>query len=201
MNIRNYDIKTLRSYFGVVSQEPAVFNGTIRDNIVYNTENMTEERIRDAAEKANALKFILEDYNSQSEKTEVQNNQNEKNPDKEAGSSGRGFEKQVGSKGTQISGGQKQRIAIARALAKNPQILLLDEATSALDAENEKVVQESLDNIMKDKTTLAIAHRLSTIKDSDIIFVIEDGIIVEQGVYQQLVQMKGYFYRLEKGSH
>jgi len=105
----------------------------------------------------------------------------------------------VGPKGSQLSGGQKQRIAIARAILKNPSILILDEATSALDAQNEKVVQESLNKIMVNKTSVVVAHRISTIKDSDEILVFNDGQIIERGNYQQLNDMKGTFYKLERG--
>ena len=112
---------------------------------------------------------------------------------------GEKFQRKVGPKGSQLSGGQKQRIAIARALLKKPTILLLDEATSALDADNEKVVQESLDHIMKGKTSLAIAHRISTIKDAKEILVFENGEIVEKGKYDELVKIQGKFYNLEQG--
>lgn len=103
-------------------------------------------------------------------------------------------------KGSHISGGQKQRVAIARAILKNPDKLLLDEATSSLDAENEKKVQESLDMIMKGKTTISVAHRIETIKNSDVIYVFEKGKIVEEGKYSSLVAAKGYFYNLERGT-
>ena len=112
---------------------------------------------------------------------------------------GSGFERKVGPKGSQLSGGQKQRIAIARAILKNPSVLILDEATSALDAQNEKEVQQSLDQIMQGKTSVIVAHRISTIKDSDEILVFNDGEIVERGNYQQLNQMQGMFYKLERG--
>lgn len=112
---------------------------------------------------------------------------------------GTGFQRKVGSKGSQLSGGQKQRIAIARAILKNPSVLMLDEATSALDAENEKIVQESLDKIMKGKTSIIVAHRISTIKDADEIIVFNEGEIVERGNYQQLTAMQGMFYKLERG--
>ena len=105
----------------------------------------------------------------------------------------------MGSKGSQISGGQKQRIAIARAIIKKPKILLLDEATSALDAQNEAVVQDSLNKIMKSKTSIIIAHRISTIKDADEILVFGNGKIVERGVYEQLVSNQGVFYNFERG--
>ncbi|KAL4426347.1 hypothetical protein ABPG74_006285 [Tetrahymena malaccensis] len=173
-DIRNYDIKEFRKNFGVVSQEPTLFQGTIAENIKYNTPDVGFKEIREAAQKANALSFIEQ---------------------KEDGVED-GFQKQVGLKGSQISGGQKQRIAIARAVIKNPNIMLLDEATSALDHENEKIVQEALNQVMKGKTSLVIAHRLSTIVDSDQIFVIEGGKLVEQGTFEELMSKKQFFYRL-----
>ena len=112
---------------------------------------------------------------------------------------GTGFQRKVGPKGSQMSGGQKQRIAIARAILTNPSVLILDEATSALDAENEKTVQEALDKIMGGKTSLIVAHRISTIRDADEILVFNDGEIVERGNYQQLNNMQGIFYKLERG--
>jgi len=112
---------------------------------------------------------------------------------------GSGFQRQVGPKGSQISGGQKQRIAIARALLNKPNVLLLDEATSALDSQNEKIVQDSLDYIMKGKTSIVVAHRISTIKDANEINVFLDGEIVEKGDYQTLTKNQGIFYKLERG--
>ncbi|EGR27069.1 hypothetical protein IMG5_202500 [Ichthyophthirius multifiliis] len=182
-DIKEYDIREFRKSFGVVSQEPVLFNGTIAENIQYNTDDIKIEEIKEAARQANALKFI-------------EDNQFEFIDDKGAISIGSGFDRQVGIKGSQISGGQKQRIAIARAIIKNPNVLLLDEATSALDDKNEQIVQEALNNLMKNKTSLCIAHRLSTIKDSDQIFVIEEGKLVEQGTYQELMNKKQFFYRL-----
>ena len=114
---------------------------------------------------------------------------------------GTGFQRKVGPKGGQLSGGQKQRIAIARAILKNPSVLILDEATSALDAENEKTVQEALDKIMGGKTSVIVAHRISTIKDADEILVFNDGQIIERGTYQQLTEMQGAFYKLERGTN
>lgn len=105
----------------------------------------------------------------------------------------------VGSKGNQLSGGQKQRIAIARAIIKKPKILLLDEATSALDTQNENIVQNSLNQIMKNKTSLIIAHRISTIKDADVILVLGAGHIIERGTYEELIQKQGVFHKLERG--
>lgn len=117
----------------------------------------------------------------------------------ESNNSQKGFSKNVGPKGSQISGGQKQRVAIARAILKKPSILLLDEATSALDAQSEKVVQESLDNIMREKTAIIIAHRISTIRGTDEILVFNEGEVIERGKYEQLVQKRGVFYKLEQG--
>lgn len=111
----------------------------------------------------------------------------------------KGFDRKVGLKGGNISGGQKQRLAIARAILKNPTILLLDEATSALDANSEHAVQETLDKLMENQTTIIVAHRISTIKNADRIFVLDGGVIVEEGNYNQLVENKGVFYRLERG--
>ena len=117
----------------------------------------------------------------------------------EAAKFGTGFQRKVGPKGGQLSGGQKQRIAIARAILKNPSILILDEATSALDAQNEKSVQASLDKIMEGKTSVIVAHRISTIRDADEILVFHEGNIIERGTYQQLNEMQGTFYKLERG--
>ncbi|EDK31811.1 multidrug resistance protein-like transporter family ABC domain protein (macronuclear) [Tetrahymena thermophila SB210] len=195
-NLKEYhDLKSYRQNFGVVSQEPILFNATIQKNIEYNTENVTSDQIKQAAQQANALKFI-EEYGSE-EKTKLYSQNQENNQmnlnNKELGD---GFQRKVGPKGSQLSGGQKQRIAIARAIIKNPNILLLDEATSALDPQNEKIVQEALDKLMKQKTSICIAHRLSTIQDSDKIYVIESGKLVEEGTYDQLMNKKEYFFRL-----
>lgn len=112
-----------------------------------------------------------------------------------------GFNRCVGVKGSQISGGQKQRVAIARAILRNPKILLLDEATSALDSVNEKLVQDSLDNIMANKTSITVAHRIETIKNSDCIYVFSGGMIVESGNYKDLIAKRGHFYDLEQGNY
>ncbi|EAS02072.1 multidrug resistance protein-like transporter family ABC domain protein (macronuclear) [Tetrahymena thermophila SB210] len=183
-DLKSYDLKQFRKSFGIVSQEPILFNGNISENIKYNIEEATQKDIIEAASKANALNFI---QSNQFQQKDTQINKNDY---------GQGFERLVGPKGSQLSGGQKQRIAIARAIARNPNILLLDEATSALDPESEKSVQETLNNFMKDKTTISVAHRISTIKDSDQIFVIEKGKLVEQGTFDQLMANKSYFYRL-----
>jgi ATP-binding cassette subfamily B (MDR/TAP) protein 1 len=187
--IKNYDLRHLRKCLGIVSQEPTLFNGTIEYNLKYANPAASEAEMRKACEQANALKFI-------------EANQFEDNKPKDGNFAidfGTGFKRMVGSKGSQISGGQKQRIAIARALLNNPNVLLLDEATSALDSENEKIVQESLDKIMVSKTSIIVAHRISTIRDADQINVFLDGMIAEQGTYDQLNKMGGIFYRLERG--
>ncbi|KAL4455399.1 hypothetical protein ABPG74_012551 [Tetrahymena malaccensis] len=178
VNIKNYDLLKYRAKFGVVSQEPTLFTGTIKENIIYNTENVIEQEIESITKLANAYEFIT-NYSK--------NGVN-------------GFDRQVGLKGNQLSGGQKQRIAICRAMIKKPKIMLLDEATSALDSQNEKIVQESLNQAMKQKTSICVAHRISTIKDSDMIYVMENGNIVEQGKYDQLMNLKNNFYKLQLGS-
>ena len=190
INIKNYDLAHLRRTYGVVSQEPVLFNGTIEYNIKYAKQEATNEEMREAATRANALGFI--------EKNEFDQIENAEEAAKKYGT---GFQRKVGPKGSQMSGGQKQRIAIARAIITNPSILILDEATSALDAENEKVVQEALDQIMKGKTSVIVAHRISTIRDADEILVFNDGQIIERGNYQELTAMQGAFYKLERGTN
>uniref|UniRef100_A0ACD5V8Z7 Uncharacterized protein n=1 Tax=Avena sativa TaxID=4498 RepID=A0ACD5V8Z7_AVESA len=155
VDIRRMNLGWLRGKIGLVSQEPALFSSTIRENIAYGKDALTLEEIKRAIEFANAANFIDELPN--------------------------GLETMVGEHGTQLSGGQKQRIAIARAIIKNPRILLLDEATSALDMESERVVQEALDRVMLERTTIIVAHRLSTVKNADVISVLQHGKIVEQG--------------------
>ncbi|CAD8161006.1 unnamed protein product [Paramecium pentaurelia] len=189
IDINDYDIRYIRRQFAIVSQEPVLFNGTIRENIQYNLTSINMEQIENAAKTANAYDFIIK---NQFEEAQVEEKGNEKQR-------GQGFQRQVGPKGTQISGGQKQRIAIARAILRDSNILLLDEATSALDAASEQLVQDSLNKLMEGKTTVAIAHRISTIKDSDMIYVFKDGKIVEEGNYQCLTNRRGAFYSLEQG--
>ncbi|KAF6175606.1 hypothetical protein GIB67_022608 [Kingdonia uniflora] len=162
INVKALQLKWIRERIGLVSQEPMLFASTIRENIAYGKEGATLEEIRSAAEFANALKFI------------------DKLP--------QGLDTSVGEHGTQLSGGQKQRVAIARAILKDPRILLLDEATSALDAVSEHVVQEALDRIMVNRTTVIVAHRLSTVRNVDMIAVIHRGQIVERGSHSQLLQ-------------
>lgn len=161
VNIKSLQLDWIRGKIGLVNQEPLLFMTSIKDNITYGKEDATIEEIKRAAELANAANFI------------------DKLPN--------GYDTMVGQRGAQLSGGQKQRIAIARAIIKNPRILLLDEATSALDVESERIVQEALNRIMLDRTTLVVAHRLSTVRNADCISVVQQGKIVEQGPHDELV--------------
>ena len=158
--IKSYDLTGYRRNFALVPQEVLLFGGTIRENILYGRGDATEEEIIDAARKANALSFI-EDF-----------------PD--------GLQTIVGERGVKLSGGQRQRIAIARAILRDPAILLLDEATSSLDAESERVVQDALEKLLEGRTAIIIAHRLSTIRDADRIFVIDKGVLIEEGGHEEL---------------
>ncbi len=167
-DINSYDLHQFREDLALVPQEVLLFGGTIRENIAYGALQASEEAIREAAEKANALEFI------------------EAFPE--------GFDTVVGDRGIQLSGGQRQRVAIARAILKNPAILLLDEATSSLDAESERVVQEALNRLMEGRTSIIIAHRLATIREVDRIYVIENGTIVEQGTHEELSDRPGGAY-------
>ncbi|KAJ4835577.1 hypothetical protein Tsubulata_007808 [Turnera subulata] len=162
VNLKEFQLKWIREKIGLVSQEPVLFTSSIMDNISYGKDGATLEEIRRAAELANATKFI------------------DKLP--------QGLDSMVGEHGTQLSGGQKQRIAIARAILKNPRILLLDEATSALDAESERIVQEALDRIMLNRTTVIVAHRLTTVRNADMIAVIHQGKMVEKGSHSELLE-------------
>jgi ATP-binding cassette subfamily B (MDR/TAP) protein 1 len=161
INIKNLRLDWIRGKIGLVNQEPLLFMTSIKDNISYGKEDATIEEIKRAAELANAANFI------------------DKLPN--------GYDTMVGQRGAQLSGGQKQRIAIARAIIKDPRILLLDEATSALDVESERIVQEALNRIMVNRTTLVVAHRLSTVRNADCISVVQQGKIVEQGPHDELI--------------
>jgi len=170
-DINDFSNESVRNQIAIVPQEVILFSGSIRDNIVYGDLEATDDEIMKAAKKANAFEFI------------------EKFPD--------GFDTEVGDRGIQLSGGQKQRIAIARAVLKNPKLLILDEATSALDTESEKLVQDALEKLMANRTSIVIAHRLSTIKNADIILVLEDGQVKEQGKHEDLIANEsGVYYHL-----
>ncbi|XP_015059914.1 ABC transporter B family member 11-like [Solanum pennellii] len=164
INIKEFQLRWIRGKIGLVSQEPVLFGSTIKDNIAYGKDDATLEEIKDAVRLANASKFI------------------DKLP--------QGLDTRVGDHGSQLSGGQKQRIAIARAILKDPKILLLDEATSALDAESERIVQETLDSVMINRTTVIVAHRLSTVKNADAIAVLQEGKIIEKGSHLELMRNK-----------
>ena len=169
-DVRDYRVEDLRSLMGIVNQEAILFNDTIFNNIAFGTTGATKEQVTEAARIANALEFI--------EETEE------------------GFDTVVGDRGCRLSGGQRQRISIARAVLKNPPILILDEATSALDTRSEKLVQEALDRLMKNRTTIVVAHRLSTIAGADLICVVNEGHIVERGTHKELMERKGHYFRL-----
>ena len=169
-DIREFKLESLRALMGNVNQEPILFNDTIFNNIAFGVEGATEQQVIEAAKIANAHEFIME---------------------KEEG-----YQTNVGDRGCKLSGGQRQRISIARAILKNPPILILDEATAALDTESERAVQEALERLMNNRTTIAIAHRLSTIKDADEIIVIDEGRIVERGRHDELIALNGYYRKL-----
>ena len=170
VDIRNFSVSQLRSLMGNVNQEAILFNDSFFNNIAFGVENATLEQVEQAARIANAYDFIM--------------------------ASEHGFDTNIGDRGCKLSGGQRQRISIARAILKNPPILILDEATSALDTESEHLVQEALDKLMHGRTTLVIAHRLSTIKNADIIYVMHDGHVVEQGRHDQLMALGGNYKHL-----
>ncbi len=173
--IKEYKISNLRKLMGIVTQESILFNDTIFNNIAFGADNVKKEDVIAAAKIANAHEFI----------TEMKDQ----------------YESIIGDRGNKLSGGQKQRITIARALLKNPPILLLDEATSSLDTESEKLVQQALTNLMKNRTTVVIAHRLSTIKDADQIIVMDEGKIVEKGNHDELLSVGGVYKKLYDLQH
>ena len=169
-NIKNLQPKELIGLMGIVSQESILFNDTVFNNIAFGWKHATEENVRQAAEIANAHEFIVKLENA--------------------------YQTNIGDRGNRLSGGQRQRLAIARAVLRNPPILILDEATSALDTESERLVQDALANLMKNRTSIVIAHRLSTIRDADCIVVLQDGKIIEQGTHEELMEKKCAYYNL-----
>lgn len=169
-DIRSITADSLRTLMGIVNQESILFNDTIFNNIAFGNTQATQQEVEAAARIANAHDFIM--------------------------STEQGYQTNIGDKGVKLSGGQKQRLCIARAVLKNPPIMLLDEATSALDTESEKMVQEALNNLMKNRTSLIIAHRLSTIQNADHIIVLEAGRVAEEGTHQELIKNDGLYRKL-----
>ena len=169
-NINDFTLESLRKNIGIVQQDVFLFNGTIKENILYGNENATDEQVIEASKKANIYEYIcsLED----------------------------GFDTIVGERGVKLSGGQKQRISIARVFLKDPKILILDEATSALDNTTELLIQNSLNELSKGRTTIIVAHRLSTIKNATKILVVSNGSIIESGNHDELINKKGIYYQL-----
>jgi subfamily B ATP-binding cassette protein MsbA len=169
-DIKDLDLRSLRRSMGIVSQDTFLFNDSVANNIAYGSKDATEDDILAAAKRANAYEFIIH--------------------------LPQGFDTTIGDRGVLLSGGQRQRIAIARALLRNPEILILDEATSALDTVSERLVQQAIDEICRDRTTVVIAHRLSTVQKAHQIAVLEKGRVVEIGTHDQLLEKGGYYNRL-----
>ena len=170
VNIKEYSIKDLRNLMGIVTQEPILFNETIANNIALGVDNPRMEDIENAAKVANAHSFIVSKED--------------------------GYHTNIGERGSKLSGGERQRVTIARAVLKNPPILILDEATSSLDTESERLVQDALNHLMEDRTSLVIAHRLSTVRHADEIIVLDKGRIAERGKHEELISLRGLYYRL-----
>jgi ABC-type multidrug transport system fused ATPase/permease subunit len=170
VNIKKLDIKSLRNHIGIVAQDSILFNDNVFNNIVFGLDNVTETNVIEAAKIANAHEFIQQ--------------------------LPQGYYTNIGDRGGKLSGGQRQRISIARAVLRNPAILILDEATSALDTESEKLVQEALTNLTKNRTSIVIAHRLSTIANADEIIVMHQGEIIERGNHSELLALNGTYKKL-----
>lgn len=170
INVKQLNTKDIRALIGNVNQEAILFNDTFYNNITFGVENATMEQVIEAAKIANAHEFIIATEN--------------------------GYDTNIGDRGSKLSGGQRQRVSIARAILKNPPILILDEATSALDTESERLVQEALDNLMRNRTTLVIAHRLSTVVNADEIYVLHEGQIAEHGKHIELIRQNGIYKKL-----
>lgn len=170
VNIKDYSLHSVREQVSIVTQEPILFNDTIANNIRIGKQNAGQEEIESAAKVANAYNFITTKEN--------------------------GFDTNIGDRGTKLSGGERQRLTIARAIVKNPPILILDEATSSLDTESERLVQDAINNMMQNRTSIVIAHRLSTIRHADEILVLQKGEIVERGTHDSLMGKMGYYYKL-----
>lgn len=170
VNIKNYTLHSIRNQMGIVTQEAILFNDTIAANIALGKDNATQEEIAQAALIANAANYIS---------TKEQ-----------------GYETNIGDRGLKLSGGERQRLTIARAVLKNPPILILDEATSSLDTESERLVQDAINNLMSNRTSVVIAHRLSTIRHADEIIVLQKGEIVERGTHDSLIAQNGFYKRL-----
>jgi subfamily B ATP-binding cassette protein MsbA len=170
INVRKYSLESLRNHMGIVTQEPILFNDTIANNISLGMDNAPKEQIESASRVANAHQFILQ---------------------KESG-----YQTNIGERGNKLSGGEKQRVTIARAVLKNPPILILDEATSSLDTESEKLVQDAINNLMSNRTSIVIAHRLSTIRNADEIIVLQKGEIVERGTHMSLMTNNCFYRKL-----
>lgn len=170
INIKDYSLHSVRSLMSIVTQEPILFNDTIANNIRLGKEEATDEEIVQAAKVANAHQFITQKEN--------------------------GYATNIGDRGSKLSGGERQRLTIARAVVKNPPILILDEATSSLDTESERLVQDAINNMMQNRTSIVIAHRLSTIRHADEIIVLQKGKIVERGTHEQLIEQNGFYRKL-----
>lgn len=170
IDIRDLKLHDLRDLMGNVNQEAILFNDTIYNNIAFGVENTSMPEVIAAAKVANAHDFIIETEN--------------------------GYDTVIGDRGSKLSGGQRQRLSIARAILKNPPVLILDEATSALDTESERLVQNALENLMKNRTSVVIAHRLSTVRNADLICVFHEGEIIERGTHDELIKLDGRYKRL-----